>query len=127
MSEAVKSYRELKVWQKAMELVPMVYQLARAFPSEERYALSDQIRRAVVSMPANIAEGQARQSTKEFLHYLSIAQGSLAELETLLEVAVRLGYAKALEQQSLVSELESLRRMLYKLMQSLRQRLTTDH
>jgi len=87
-----RGYRDLKVWQQAIELVPKVYEVVRVLPSEERYELASQIRRAVVSVPANIAEGQARQHPKEFLQGLYIARGSLAEVETLLIVAMRLGY-----------------------------------
>ena len=79
----VQNYRDLKVWQESMDLTPEVYRLQRKLPKEETYGLGDQIRRAAVSIPANIAEGHARQHTKEFLQYLAIARGSLAELETL--------------------------------------------
>jgi hypothetical protein len=78
----VKNYRELIVWQKAMDLVEEVYKSSRDFPREEVYALTSQIRRAAVSIPSNIAEGQGRKSTNEFLHHLSIAHGSLREVET---------------------------------------------
>jgi len=78
----VKNYRELIVWQKAMDLVEEVYKSSRDFPREEVYALTSQIRRAAVSIPSNIAEGQGRKSTSEFLHHLSIAHGSLREVET---------------------------------------------
>ena len=78
----VKSYRQLIVWQKAMELVKYIYDLTKKFPKEELYGLTSQIRRAAVSVPSNIAEGQGRDSTKEFLHHLSIAYGSLMETET---------------------------------------------
>jgi four helix bundle protein len=86
------SYRELIVWQRAMELVPAVYLVARNLPAQERYALSDQLRRSAVSVPANIAEGQGRQHRRQFMHALMIARGRLAEVDTLLEIAVRLGY-----------------------------------
>jgi hypothetical protein len=76
MTEATRGYRELIAWQKAMQLVPAVYRLVRQLPAEERYALSDQLRRAVVSIPANIAEGQARQHAAEFAQHLAIARGS---------------------------------------------------
>ena len=89
---AVKHYRELIVWQKSMDLVTQVYRLTRLFPREELYGLTNQIRRAAVSIPSNIAEGQARQSTAEFRNFLSIAQGSLAELETQILIAVNLNY-----------------------------------
>ena len=78
----MSNYKDLQVWQRSIELVLDVYKLAQAFPLEERYALGDQMRRAAVSIPSNIAEGHARGSAKEFRHFLSIALGSLAELET---------------------------------------------
>jgi four helix bundle protein len=84
---AVQSYRELIVWQKAMKLVQSIYSLTKDFPKEEVYALTSQIRRAAVSIPSNIAEGQGRDSTKEFLHHLSIAYGSLMEVETQILIA----------------------------------------
>ena len=87
-----KNFKDLLVWQRAVDLVPQLYELLRGFPKEETYALSDQIRRAAVSIPANIAEGQARQHPKEFLQHLFIAKGSLAELQTLLIIAERLHY-----------------------------------
>ena len=92
MAMGVKSYKELIVWQKAMDLVSEVYALVKLLPREELYALSDQMRRAVVSIPSNIAEGQERNSSKEFAQFLSIARGSKAELETQLFICVRLGY-----------------------------------
>jgi four helix bundle protein len=92
MIEKVKDYRDLKVWQHAMDLVSVAYRLAQRLPKQEQFALADQIRRAVVSIPANIAEGQARQHTREFLQHLAIARGSLAELHTLFLVAERLQY-----------------------------------
>ncbi len=94
MTDKLKDYRDLKVWQKAMDLVPMAYRMTRSLPKHEQYALADQIRRSVVSVPANIAEGQARRHTREFVQHLSIARGSLAELHTLLLVAERLQYLK---------------------------------
>ena len=86
------SYKELRVWQRAMDLVIEIYKLCRALPKEETYGLSDHMRRSAVSVPSNIAEGQARKNKKEFVHFLYIAQGSLAELLTQLEICVRLGY-----------------------------------
>ena len=88
----VKSYKDLIVWQKAMDLVVLVYQITSLFPKEELYGLTNQVRRAAVSIPSNIAEGQARKSTLEFKHFLSIARGSLAEVETQLLIAARLNY-----------------------------------
>jgi four helix bundle protein len=88
----VKNYRELVAWQKAMDLVTMVYDVTQHWPKTEVYGLTNQIRRAAVSIPSNIAEGQGRASTKEFLHHLSMARGSLLEVETQLLIAQRLGY-----------------------------------
>ena len=88
----VNSYRELVVWQKAMDLVIEVYRLVKLLPLEERYALSDQMRRSAVSIPSNIAEGHTRNSTKEYIQYLSIAKGSNAELQMQLSICSRLGY-----------------------------------
>jgi four helix bundle protein len=85
-------YHDLLAWQKAMDLVAEVYGVVKDWPRHELYALSDQTRRAAVSVPANIAEGQGRASPKEFAHHLSIAHGSLCELETHLAVAQRLVY-----------------------------------
>ena len=88
----VKSYQELIAWQKAMDLVEDVYRASKSFPKEETYALTSQIRRAAVSVPSNIAEGQGRRTTSDFLRHLSIACGSLCEVETQILIAVRLRY-----------------------------------
>ena len=85
-------YKQLKVWQKAMDLTVEIYNLVKKLPCEETYALSDQMRRAVVSIPSNIAEGQGRNSDKEFINFLSIARGSLWELETQIEICEQLHY-----------------------------------
>jgi four helix bundle protein len=88
----IKHYSELIVWQKAMALVEKIYQATQNFPKEELYGLTGQLRRAAISIPSNIAEGQGRRSTNEFLHHLSISYGSLMEAETQLQIAMRLGY-----------------------------------
>ena len=89
-----RSHRDLKVCQEAVELVQHVYQLTSSFPVQEQFGLMAQLRRAAVSVPANVAEGCARSGTKELIHFLSIAQGSLSELDTLTELAHRLGYVR---------------------------------
>src|SRR5258708_1498266 len=89
---AIKSYRDLETWQTAMGLVAQIYRVTKIFPKDELYSLTSQLRRAAVSVPSNIAEGQGRDSTKEFLHHLSIAHGSLCEVETQLLIAQRLEY-----------------------------------
>ena len=86
------SFRDLSVWQRSMDLLEEIYQLLPKLPNEERHALSEQMRRAAVSIPSNIAEGQARDSKKAFLSFLAIAQGSRAEIDTQLEICVRLHY-----------------------------------
>ena len=88
----LKTYKDLIVWQKAMDLTVEVYRLVKFLPREETYALSDQMRRAVVSIPANIAEGQGRNSTKEFINFLAMSRGSQTELETQLQICIRLNY-----------------------------------
>ena len=119
---AGNSYRDLEVWQRAMDLVVACYRLTKAFPASELYGLTGQLQRAAVSVPANIAEGQARQHTKEFLHHLSIANGSLAELETHIQIAERLGYIKgrAIQETSLQSD--QVARMITGLRKSLKAR-----
>ncbi len=92
---AVRNYREPIAWQKAMDFVELVYQATKQFPKEELYGLTSQLRRAVVSIPSNKAEGQGRSSTREFQNFLSIAHGSLREVETQLIIAQRLGYLTA--------------------------------
>ena len=87
-----KGYKDLLVGQKGIELVKEIYKLTKPFPSEERFGLISQMRRAAVSIPSNIAEGQARHTTKEFIQFLSHAEGSLAELETQIIVSSELGY-----------------------------------
>ena len=86
------NFKELIAWKKAMELTIEVYKLIKLLPIEERFALADQMRRAAVSIPSNIAEGHSRTSTKEYLHFLSIARGSKSELETQLYICVELNY-----------------------------------
>ena len=88
----IKNYRDLEVWQLSMDFVEAIYKALKTFPPEERYGICDQIRRAAVSVPSNIAEGFGRDTPKEFAHFLSIARGSLYETMTQLEIASRLGY-----------------------------------
>lgn len=87
-----ESYRDLIAWRKGMDLVTEIYRVTRSFPQDELYGLTSQLRRAAVSVPSDIAEGQARFSRKEFHHFLSLARGSLVEIETQLTIAENLGY-----------------------------------
>ena len=119
MDQETKGYKELVIWQRAIELVPKVYEITRKLPAEERFGLGDQLRRAAVSVPANIAEGQGRNHTKEFVQYLGIARGSLAELDTLLIVAHRLGYVNETQQKNLSDQIIDIRKPLHGLIQRL--------
>lgn len=119
----IKSYQELVAWQKAMDLVGIVYQASRGFPREEMFALTSQVRRAATSVPSNIAEGQARNSTKEFLHHLSIAQGSLAEVETQMLIAERLDYVKKPVLEPLMSLSSEVGRLMHGLSNALSKRM----
>ena len=106
-----KHYKDLLVWQKGMILAKVVYKLTAKFPAEERYGLTSQMRRAAISVPSNIAEGQARQGTKEFLQFLSHAEGSLAELETQLLLSVELSFATQSDVDSSLKEIDELQKM----------------
>lgn len=118
----VQNHRDLKVWQISVNLVETVYRLSRDWPSHELYGLVSQARRASVSVPANIAEGAGRRSTGEFIQFVGIARGSLAELETLFVVAGRLGYLEDSVLEHLLIDVAEVGRMLTGLMQSLRDR-----
>ena len=115
----MKSFRELRVWQASMDLVEEIYRVTRGFPNDERYALTIQIQRAAVSIPSNIAEGHAREHLKEYLHHLSMAQASLAEVETQLEIAARLGYIAPTECRAVLDTTSALGKQLYALRNSL--------
>lgn len=116
---SVKHYKDLIVWQKAMNLVERVYQETKAFPREELYGLTNQLRRAVVSIPSNIAEGQARQSAAEFRNFLSIARGSLAEVETQILIAMRLKYLTKEQVVSIMATHQEISKMIPALMAKL--------
>jgi len=111
-------YRELDVWKMSMELCEQVYGLVRQFPADERYALGDQLRRAVVSIPSNIAEGNGRDSKSDYARFLSIARGSLFEVQTQLELAERLNYVTVSEE--LKGSITRISKMLYSMTRKLR-------
>jgi four helix bundle protein len=115
----MQTYKELDVWKVAVDLVEQVYVLTRGFPSDERFGLIAQMRRAAVSIPANIAEGYGRSHRGDYLHHLSFARGSLLELETHLTIALRLGFAADAQVQPISSLLDRVGRMLHKLIDSL--------
>ncbi len=113
--DQIDSYRDLKVWQRAMDLTQLIYELTRSYPGEERFGLTAQTRRAATSVPANVAEGYGRSSKGAYLNFLRIAQGSLKETETHLLIAVRVGLtteAAAAEALGLADELGKMLRGL---------------
>jgi four helix bundle protein len=115
----LKSYRDLEVWQKSMDLAVECYQITKKFPKSEIYGLTSQLRRAAVSIPANIAEGRERQHTKEFIQHLSIAYGSLAELETHILIGQRLNYLDSTQEKQLLEKTAEIGRMINGLRRSL--------
>ena len=118
----VRTYRDLLVWQRAMDLVVVAYQLGRRLPKDELYGLISQIRRAATSVPANIAEGQGRRHTGEFLNFLGIANGSLMELETHIIASQRLGFVTDADVQEGLQVASHVGRMLAGLMRRLKER-----
>lgn len=108
----VKGYKDLLVWQKGLVLAKLVYDLTADFPQEEKFGLVSQMRRASISVPSNIAEGQARHTTGEFIQFISHAEGSVAELDTQLLLSVELGFAHADQTAPCHLLLDDLRRML---------------
>ena len=119
----MRPHEKLDVWNRSVELVVRIYKATEEFPTNERYGLTSQIRRAAVSIPANIAEGAARQSPKEFAHFLSNAQGSGSELETELLIAKRLQYLGSEAYLEVREELDSVGRMLIGLARNVKRNL----
>jgi four helix bundle protein len=120
---ALQSYRELEIWQLAMDLAEKCYQATQTFPKEELFEMTCQIRRAAASIPANIAEGQGRDHTREFLHYLSVARGSLMELETHLLLSQRVGLLQEVQLVPILAMTDRASRMLSGLRKALERRL----
>ncbi len=116
----MRPHRRLDVWNEAVGFVVDVYQATRSFPKTEQYALADQLRRAAVSIPSNIAESAARQTRKEFVQFLYIARGSASEIDTQLEVAWRLNYIDESEKARLDHKLDAIGKMLTGLIRSLK-------
>ncbi|MEK7336824.1 MAG: four helix bundle protein [Nitrospirota bacterium] len=122
--QTITTHKDLDVWKKAMDLVTHVYTLTSQFPKEELYGLTSQIRRSAVSIPSNIAEGAARHSRKEFIQFLHIASGSVAELETQILLAARMGFASAT---STLPHIEEVRKLLLGLLRALKKKPITHH
>ena len=114
-----RSYQDLEVWKLAINLVKEVYQITTKFPSSENFGLTNQIRRAAVSIPSNIAEGQGRNSSKEFRQFLGIAMGSMAELETQLIIATEIDYMTSFELERFQSSIDTIRKMTKSLAKNL--------
>ncbi|MBI4748145.1 MAG: four helix bundle protein [Acidobacteria bacterium] len=115
----MQNFRDLRVWQIGMDLVEQIYRLTEGFPSREMYGLTDQLRRAAVSIPSNIAEGHTRESSKEFLYHLSIAQASLAEVQTQIEIAKRLNYLSQQQTDKVLEHSIQLSKQLFALRNAL--------
>ncbi len=115
----MNNYQDLKVWQKAMNLVENIYQVINTFPNEEKFGLVSQMKRSSISIPSNIAEGAGRNHQKEFRNFLSIANGSTSELETQIILASKLNFINDNETEKLVSQCVEIRKMNYALQRSL--------
>ncbi|MCK9482177.1 MAG: four helix bundle protein [Bacteroidia bacterium] len=118
----VRTHKDLEVWKVAVGFVTEVYKVTKGFPQSELFGLTNQMRRAAVSVPSNIAEGAARNTSKEFVYYLSISLGSLAELETQLMIAKNLGYINETKLSELLERLQAIRRMVLGLRRALKVR-----
>lgn len=119
MSTGIHDYRDLIVWQKGIVLTKAIYSLTRSFPKHETFALANQLQRAAVSVPSNIAEGQARQHTGEFRHFLYLALGSLAEVDTQVTIAQELEYVNLDDCRQINALVTEMRKMLYTLISRL--------
>ena len=118
----INSYKDLRVWQRAMDLAVGCYEITGSFPKDETYGLTSQIRRASTSIPANIAEGHGREHTGSFIQFSRIAQGSLKELETHLILAVRLGYLDEDKIRDVMSEIDELGKMIRSMIRRLQEK-----
>ena len=114
----MNGYKDLIVWQKSMDLVDEIYKLVKFLPKEETYALSDQMKRAAVSIPSNIAEGYERHSTKEYINFLCIARGSRAELETQLYICLRQNYLNQVQAENAFNLCNQIQRIINKLIKN---------
>ncbi len=123
----MKPHKKLEVWKKGIELVRMIYKTVEKLPVREQFGLTSQIQRAAVSIPSNIAEGAGRQTRKEFINYLHIAQGSLSELDTHLEIAVAVKYLTENDLAELYVVMDDIDKMLSGLIFSLKKQLTTHN
>jgi len=124
-TDVIRSYRDLRVWQRGIELVESIYVITQSFPKQELYGLTSQMRSAF-SIPANIAEGHSREHTKEFRNFLSITQGSISELETELEIATRLEYVPPQKFNGLMTQIAGLAKQVRALREALAKRIAVQ-
>jgi len=123
MGGKILSYRDLEVWENGVKLAKDIYRLTETFPNHELYSLTSQLRRASVSVPSNIAEGFVRNSTKEFIYFLFISLGSLAEIETQIEIAIELNYTNIAKTEELKNSIQVLMKQIRTLINSLKNKL----
>jgi len=123
MSNKINTYKDLIVWQKAIELVSDVYSITKTFPSEEKFGIVSQLNRAAVSIPSNIAEGWGRESSKNYLQFLRIARGSIMELETLIIISKNLGYIEKEKQELIANRAEEVSKILQGLIKGIQQKI----
>lgn len=119
----LKTHKELEIWQRSFDLCKVVYELSAEFPVDERFGLTSQMRRSAISIPSNIAEGYNRKSTRDYLRFLWIANGSLAELDMQLQIASSLGFGTIQKCEQAIDEVEQIERMLRALIRSLDRKL----
>jgi four helix bundle protein len=123
---SLTSYKDLEVWKKSVELVSSIYMVTKLFPKDEIYTLTNQMRRAAISIPSNIAEGRAKRTTREFIRYVDIAAGSAAELETQLIISEKLGYLDPKSTRPIFENIDCVGRMLNKLITGLEKKLSPN-
>lgn len=123
MAVTVKCYQDLEAWKKSVGLVEAVYRITENFPGKEAFGLTNQVRRAVVSIPSNIAEGSGRDHSKEFLQFLAVSRGSLREVETQLIIAEKLGYLSKSDLRGLLDKTDEISRIISGLINSIRRKL----
>lgn len=116
----LKSYKELEIWKKGINLVKLIYNICIKFPKDETFGLTSQIKRAVVSIPSNIAEGYARNSTNEYIYHLCVARGSLAEVDTQLHIAIVLNFISLKETELIFVQIDEIQKMLSVIIQKLK-------
>lgn len=116
----IRSYKDLMVWQRSMDLVESIYRMTERLPANEQWGLVSQMRRAAVSVPSNIAEGYGRQSSGNYIQFLSISRGSLLELETQIELCIRLKYLSRIDSEKILTDMMEINKMLTSLISKIK-------